>query len=78
MKVVVMTGLKGGYPPSFPNALTSSLSIYNLPSRILLWSNQMNWKGSVRQYPANARIDTISITTNLIATSIAAASPQWS
>ena len=76
MKVVVMTGRKGGYPPFFQNALTSSLSIYNLPSRILLWSNQMNWKGSVRQYPVNAIIDTMSIATNLIATSIAAASPQ--
>ena len=56
MKVVVMTGRKGGYPPFFPNALTSSLSIYNLPSRILLWSNQKNWKGNVRQYPQIARV----------------------
>ena len=40
-------------------------------------SIQKNWKGSVKQYPIYAKIASISIATNLIATSIATASPQW-
>ena len=56
MKVVSMTGRKGGNTPFFPNALTLSQLIYNLPSLILLWSNQKNWKGNVRQYPQKARV----------------------
>ena len=57
MKVVSMTGRKGGNPSlSSRNALILSQLIYNLPSLILLWSNQKNWKGNVRQYPQIARV----------------------
>ena len=45
----------------------TQLSVYNLPSRTLLYSNQKNWNGSVRQYPANARSATISMAADLTA-----------
>ena len=54
------------------------ISLYKFSLDLPLNSIQKNWKGRVKQYPANAIIDTISIATNLIATSIAAASPQRS
>ena len=51
----------------------TQLSVYNLPSRTLLYSNHKNWNGSVRQYPANARSATISMVADLTAHH----NPKW-